>query len=89
MGGSFLYLLGTSQGRSATRKRAYPRRDYDASVRVARYGHGAEGGRAGSRHGVPKTETKVCGRVGYSVEVFIRSLGREDTWVRVPVLHGV
>ena len=33
--------------------------------------------------------TKVCGRAGYSVEVFRRSLGREDTWVRVPVLHGV
>ena len=33
--------------------------------------------------------TKVCGRVGYSVEVFRRSLGHEDTWVGVLVLHGV
>ena len=49
----------------------------------------SRGGRAGSRHGVPKTETEVCGRAGYSVEVFRRSLGREDAWVGVPVLHGV
>ena len=34
MGGSFIYLLGTSQGRGAARKRACPRWDYDASVRV-------------------------------------------------------
>ena len=47
------------------------------------------GGQAGLRHGVPKMETKVCGRAGYSVEVFRRSLGHEDAWVRVLVLHGV
>ena len=49
----------------------------------------SRGGQAGSRHGVPKAETKVCGRAGYSVEVFRRSLGREDVWVGVLVLHGV
>ena len=36
MGGLFLYLLGTSQGHGAARKRACLRWDYDASVRVAR-----------------------------------------------------
>ena len=35
MGGSFLYLRGTSQGRGAARKRVCLRRDYNA-VRVAR-----------------------------------------------------
>ena len=34
-------------------------------------------------------ETKACGRVGYSVEGFRRSLGHGDAWVGVPVLHGV
>ena len=71
------------------RKRACLRRDYDTSVRVAGERHRAEGGRAGLRHGVLKTETKVCGRAGYSVEVFRRSLGHEDVWVGVPVLHKV
>ena len=61
MGGSFLYLRGTLQGRGVARKRVCPRRDYDASVRVAGIGHRAGGGRAGSRHGVLKTETKVAG----------------------------
>ena len=36
MGGSFLYLLGTLQGRGAAMKRVYLRWDYDTSVRVAR-----------------------------------------------------
>ena len=35
MGGSFIYLLGTSQGCGVARKRACPRQDYDTSVRVA------------------------------------------------------
>ena len=34
-------------------------------------------------------ETKVCGREGYAVEDFRMSLGRGDTWIGVPVLHGV
>ena len=70
MGGLFLYLLGTLQGRGAARKKVCLRWDYDASVRVAGEGHGAGGSRAESRHGVPKTETKVCERVGYLVEGF-------------------
>ena len=35
MGGSFLYLQGTLQGRGTARKRVCLRRDYDALVRVA------------------------------------------------------
>ena len=46
-------------------------------------------GRTGSRCEVPKSETKVCGRAGYGVEDFQMSLGHGDTWVGVPVLHGV
>ena len=42
-------------------------------------------GRAGSRCGVLKMETKVCGGMGYTVEDFRMSLGREDAWIRVPV----
>ena len=33
--------------------------------------------------------TKICRRAGYAVEDFRMSLGCGDTWVRVPVLHGV
>ena len=46
-------------------------------------------GRAGSRCRVPKMEAKVCRRAGYTVEDFRMSLGRGDTWIGVPVLHGV
>ena len=46
-------------------------------------------GWAGSRCGVLKMETKVCGRAGYTVEDFRMSWGCGDTWVRVLVLHGV
>ena len=35
MGGSFLYLWGTLQGRGTVRKRVCPRWDYKALVRVA------------------------------------------------------
>ena len=42
-------------------------------------------GRVGSRCGVPKMETKVCGGTGYMVEGFRMSLGRGDMWIRVPV----
>ena len=42
---------------------------------------------AGSRCGVPKMETKVCGRAGYAVEDFRMSLGHGNAWVGVPVLH--
>ena len=46
-------------------------------------------GWAGSRCRVPKMETKVCGKAGYTVEDFRMSLGHGNTWIRVPVLHGV
>ena len=42
-------------------------------------------GRAGSRCGVLKTETKVCGGMGYTVGDFRTSLGCGDTWIGVPV----
>ena len=42
-------------------------------------------GRAGSRCGVPKTETKVCGGRGYAVGDLRMSLGCGDTWIGVPV----
>ena len=42
-------------------------------------------GWAGSRCGVPKTETKVCGGTGYMVGDFRTSLGCGDTWIRVLV----
>ena len=42
-------------------------------------------GRAGSRCGVLKTETKVCGGTGYAVEVFRTSLDHGDAWIGVPV----
>ena len=35
MGGSFLYLRGTTQGRGTARERVCPRQDYEALVRVA------------------------------------------------------
>ena len=42
-------------------------------------------GQAGSRCGVPETETKVCGGTGYAVEDCRLSLGRGDAWTGVPV----
>ena len=42
-------------------------------------------GQAGSRCGVPKMETKVCGGTGYAVGDFRTSLGRGDVWIGVPV----
>ena len=42
-------------------------------------------GWAGSRCGVPKTETKVCGGMGYAVKDFRTSSGRGDAWTGVLV----
>ena len=42
-------------------------------------------GRAGSRCGVPKMETKVCGGMRYAVGDFRTSLGRGDVWIGVLV----
>ena len=42
-------------------------------------------GQAGSRCGVLKMGTKVCGGMGYAGEVFRMSLGRGDVWIGVPV----
>ena len=46
-------------------------------------------GQAGSRCRAPKMETKVVEGQDTWWKVFRRSLGHGDTWVRVPVLHGV
>ena len=42
-------------------------------------------GQAGSRCRVPKTDTKVCGGVGYAVEDVRMSSGHGDAWIGVPV----
>ena len=42
-------------------------------------------GWAGSRCRVPKTETKVCGGMGYAVKDFRMSLDCGDAWIGVPV----
>ena len=42
-------------------------------------------GWAGSRCGVLKMETKVCGGTGYAVEDFRTSLGRGEAWIGVLV----
>ena len=42
-------------------------------------------GQAGSRCGVPKTETKVCGGMGYMVGDSRMSLSHGDAWIEVPV----
>ena len=42
-------------------------------------------GRAGSRCGVLKTETKVCGGMGYAVEDFRTSSDHGNAWIGVPM----
>ena len=61
MGGSFIYLWGTTQGRGVARERSIP------MVGLRSLGQGSQirarsgEGWAGSRHGVPETGTKVVG----------------------------
>ena len=61
MGGSFIYLQGTTQGHGAAREKSMPevglRSLGQGSWIRARNGQG----RAGSRHGVLEMETKVVG----------------------------
>ena len=42
-------------------------------------------GRAGSGMWSSENGTKVCGGMGYMVEGFRTSSGREDVWIGVPV----
>ena len=89
MGGLLLYLWGTTQGHERGEGKSKPNMGLQSlgqgSWLRARNGEG----QAGSRCGVLKMETKVCGRAGYAVEDFRMNLGHGDAWVRVPVLHGV
>ena len=61
MGGSFIYLPGTMQGCGAVREKSMP------EVGLRSLGQGSQiraqngEGQAGSRQGVPETETKVVG----------------------------
>ena len=89
MGGSLLYLRGTTQGREHGKGKCKPETGLQSLGQGSRIRARNGEGQAGSRCGVLKTETKVCGRAGYMVEDFRMSRGRGDTWVRVPVLHGV
>ena len=61
MGGSFIYLWGTTQGHGMAREKSMP------EARLQSLGQGSQiraqsrEGWAGSRHGVPEMETKVVG----------------------------
>ena len=89
MGGSLLYLRGTTQGCKHGEGKSKPKMGLQSLGQGSwiRARNGED--QAGSRCRVPKRETKVCGRAGYVVEDFRMSLGRGDIWVRVPVLHRV
>ena len=65
MGGSFIYLQRTTQGRSAARERVCPRWDYEALVRVAGQGHRA--GKVGQGRDMEFQKQKL-------------RLGRVETW---------
>ena len=61
MGDSFIYLWGTMQGRGAAREKSLPKvglRSFGQGSRIRAW---SGEGWAGSRHGVPETETKVVG----------------------------
>ena len=85
MGGSLLHLWGTMQGREHGKQKSKPNMGLQSlgqgSQIKARNGENW----AGLRCGVQKTETKVCGGVGYTVEDFRMSLGHGDVWIGVPV----
>ena len=83
MGGSFLYLQGTMQGRGRGKGKSIPemglQRLSQGSWIRARNGEG----QAESRRGVLKMETKVV----EGQDMWWKVLG--GAWVGVPVLHGV
>ena len=85
MGGSLLYLWGTMQGQERGEGKSKPEMGLRSLGQGSQIRARKGKGRAGSRCGVPKTETKVCGGVGYMVEDFRMSLGCGDAWIRVPV----
>ena len=85
MGGSLLYLWETMQGRERSDGKSKPDMGLQNLSQGSRIRTRNREGWAGSRCGVPETETKVCGGTGYVVEDFRLSLGRGDAWIRVPV----
>ena len=59
MGGLFLYLRGTTQGHGRGEGKSMPETGLRCLSQVSRIRAWNGEGQAGSRHGVPKTETKV------------------------------
>ena len=59
MGGSHLYLWGTMQGRGCSEGKSMPETGLQSLGQGSRIRARNGEGREGSRHGVPKTETKV------------------------------
>ena len=68
MGGSLLYLRGTTQGRECSEGKSKPEMGLQSLGQGSQIGAWNREGQAGSRCGVLKTGTKVCGRAGYAVE---------------------
>ena len=68
MGGSLLYLRGSTQGRERGEGKSKPETGLQSLGQGSRIRAQNGEGWAGSRCGVPKTETKVCGEAGYVVE---------------------
>ena len=85
MGGSLLYLWGTMQGHKRGEGKSKPETGLQSLGQGSWIRAWNREGQAGSRCGVLKTETKVCGGAGYVVEDFRKSLGRGDVWIGVPV----
>ena len=67
MGGSLLYLWGTMQGCERGKGKSKPEAGLQSLSQGSRIRVWNGEGWAGSRCGVPKTETKVCGGMGYTV----------------------
>ena len=85
MGGSLLYLRGTTQGCKCGKGKSKPKTGLRSLGQGSWIRAWNGEGWAGSRCGVLETETKVCGGMGYMVEDFRSSLGRGDVWIGVLV----
>ena len=87
MGGLLLYLRGTTQGCEHSEGKSKPEMGLQTLSQGSQIRAQNGEGWAGSRCGVPKTETKVCGGAGYTVEDFRMSLGCGDVWIGDPVWY--
>ena len=85
MGGSFLYLQGTTQGCERGEGKSKPKTALQSLGQGSQIRAQNGEGRGGSRCGVLKTETKVCGGAGYTVEDFRMILGHVGACIGVPV----